>query len=465
MQKEKFRVLLVDNDPAVLWSLSNFLKLAGYEVLPVRAAEQALAVCDFAPPDFVIAGWSMTPMSGTELCRRIRGRALSDYAYILLRGAPDNSNQVIDALQAGADDFLAQPLVHGELLSRLRAGARMLEYERRMASLARNDALTGLGARQAFRELIEQRLAERRRGPLSCVVFDADFFARVNHLYGRPMGDATLQALADRLARDPESGQPYRVGGNRFAALLQQPEDEAMEWADQIRRLLETQPVSVAGEAVSLTVSAGIAPLTYGLGGEAGLALAEQALYVAKESGRNRILSTSGVASVMADRVGSDPLRSAVARDVMTSSVVALGQDESLATAADLLSHCGLATLPVVDADGKLLGTVSAAAIEARMSSLAASSRTLAETVDSHLTAYDEDTTVQTLYEFFQRTDADRAEITYAGRPTGYVTRGSLAALSEHLTPDSFAATSPPAYRNSYLRVPELVGDDQGYGG
>ncbi|HEX5446194.1 MAG TPA: diguanylate cyclase [Pirellulales bacterium] len=460
MQKEKFSVLLVDDDPAVLWSLSNFLKLAGYEVLPVGAAEQALTVCDFAPPDFVIAGWSMTPMSGVELCRRIRGRALPDYVYILLRGAPNNSNQVIDALQAGADDFLAQPLVHGELLSRLRAGVRMLEYERRLASLARGDALTGLGARQAFREQIEKRLAQRRRGPACCVVFDADFFERVNHLYGRPMGDAALQALADRLAVDQDSRQPYRVGGNRFAVLIDQPEEEALEWAEHSRLTLETQPLSVAGEAIALTVSAGVAPLTFGLSGEAALALAEQTLHVAKESGRNRVLSTSGVAGVMADRIGSDPLRSAVARDVMTSSVIALGQDESLAVAAELLGHCQLSTLPVVDADGKLLGTVSAAVIDARMSSLAASTRTLAETVDAHLTAYDEETTVQTLYEFFQRTDADRAEITHAGRPTGYVTRGSLAALSEHLTPATFAPTSPPAYGSAYLRVPELVGEE-----
>lgn len=460
MQNEKFRVLLVDDDPTVLWSLSNFLKLAGYDVLPVGAAEQALAVCDFAPPDFVIAGWSMTPMSGVELCRRIRGRALTSYVYILLRGAPNNSNQVIDALQAGADDFLAQPLVHGEVLSRLRAGARMIEYERRLASLARNDALTGLGARQAFRERIERRSTERRRGPACCVVFDADFFTRVNHVYGRPMGDAALQALADRLACEQPSRQPYRVGGNRFAVLVEQPEDETLQWAEQTRSMLETQPLSVAGEAIALTISAGIAPLTFGLSGEAALGLAEQALHVAKESGRNRVLSTSGVAGVMADRVGSDPLRSAVARDVMTSSVIALGQDESLAAAAELLSHCRLPMLSVVDADGKLLGTVSAAAIEARMSSLAASTRTLAETVDAHLTAYDEETTVQTLYEFFQRTDADRAEITHAGRPTGYVTRGALAALSEHLTPSSFDPTAPPAYRSSYLLVPELVGEE-----
>lgn len=461
MQQEKYRVLVVDDDPAVLWSLSNFLKLAGYDVAPVGAAKQALALFDFAPPDFVIAGWSMSPMSGVELCRRIRGRGLPGYCYILLRGAANNSNQVIDALQAGADDFLAQPLVHGELLSRLRAGARMLEYERRLTSLARGDALTGLGARQAYRELVERRFAERRRGDCCCLVVDADFFARVNHLYGYPMGDTALQALANRLSSaGQQAGQPYRVGGNRFAWLLEQSEDGALERAEQLRLDLETQPLAVAGEAIALTVSLGVAPLTAGMSGEAALVSAEQALHVAKESGRNRVLSTGGIADVMADRGSGDPLRSAVARDVMTSSVVALGQDESLAAAAELLSNCGLPTLPVIDADGKLLGAVSAAEIDARSSAPAGPRRTLAESIDADVSAYDEETTVQTLYEFFQRTDANRAEITHAGRPTGYVTRGSLAALSEHLTPASFAPTAPPAYRSSYLRVPELVGEE-----
>lgn len=461
MQRDKFHVLVVDDDPAMLWSLSNFLKLAGYDVAAVGAAEQALSTFDFAPPDFVIAGWSMKPTSGVELCRRIRGRRLHNYVYVLLRGAANNSNQVIDALQAGADDFLAQPLVHGELLARLRVGARMLEYERRLVSLARADALTGLGGRQAFRELVEQWLAERRRGRGCCVVFDADFFGRVNHLYGYPMGDTALQALADRIVSDQEARQAYRVGGNRFALLVEQSEDEALEWAEKVRADFETQPLAVAGESVALTVSGGVAALTAGLSGEAALVLAEQALHVAKQSGRNRVLTTSGVADVMADRGGSgDPLRSAAARDVMTSSFVALGQDESLAAAAELLGNDRLTTLPVIDADGKLLGTVSAAAVEARLSSVAGPNRTLAETLDADITAYDEETTVQTLYEFFQRTDANRAEITLAGRPTGYVTRGSLAALSEHLTPGSFSPAVPPAYRSNYLRVPELVGED-----
>ena len=140
MNSNALRILVVDSDPALVWALSNFLKLAGYDVLQAGGGQQALTALDHYRPHFMIAGWNVADMSGVELCRRLRGGNRSEYTYVLLLSSTTDSNALVEALQAGADDFLAQPLVYGELLSRLRAGARMVEYEARVRQLSRTDA-------------------------------------------------------------------------------------------------------------------------------------------------------------------------------------------------------------------------------------------------------------------------------------------------------------------------------------
>ena len=217
-----YRILLVDHEPASLWALSNFLRLSGYEVWQASDAEQALAVCDYAPPQFIVADWESPSGTGTELCRRVRTRALAGYVYFILRTATHDPNELIDALQAGVDDFIAQSVVHGELLARLRAGARMLEYERRLATLATSDSLTGVGTAAACRAALAAAIAgASRHHAKACVYADADYFGRINYLHGHPMGDAAIHALADRLTSAAgAASEVFRLEGDRFAVLL-----------------------------------------------------------------------------------------------------------------------------------------------------------------------------------------------------------------------------------------------------
>src|SRR6185437_8922644 len=98
-----YRILLVDHEPASLWALSNFLRLSGYEVWQASDAEQALAVCDYAPPHFIVADGDVSSGAGLDLCRRVRARAPAAYVYFILRTATHDPNELIDALQAGVD--------------------------------------------------------------------------------------------------------------------------------------------------------------------------------------------------------------------------------------------------------------------------------------------------------------------------------------------------------------------------
>jgi diguanylate cyclase (GGDEF)-like protein len=463
MNPQPLRILVVNDQPAIVWALSSFLKRAGYEMYQAGDAESALAACEHRRPHFVITGATLQGADSLELCRRIRGVEGFDYVVVFLLVASTAPNDLIEALQAGADDFLALPVVHGELLSRLRAGARRLEYERRLGSPSPTDALTGLGTRRVFAKALERRLEAMRlrREATSCVLADLDYFGGVNHRHGHLSGDEMLRAVGGRLAalcgRDD---LVCRVGGNRFAVLLAgASESDAESWAQRCRLALAELKVPPGGRA-ALTASLGVVQLALTFTPEATLALAEQALLVAKQAGRNRVVTTSAMAVITADRAGtglsSDPLRSAVARDVMTSSVIVLNERESLESSAALLRDCGLTIVPVVDSDGKLLGTLCECDIDAWLSTTHRPGGSIAEVVVTDAPTYDEETTIQTLYEYFQREESDRVEIVQAGRPTGYVTRGSLAALGRPLAVDSFNSTPANGRRSMELIVPDL---------
>jgi diguanylate cyclase (GGDEF)-like protein/PAS domain S-box-containing protein len=161
------------------------------------------------------------------------------------------------------------------------------------------DYLTGLSNRRAFFEAAELELARRRQSPrpTAMIMFDADCFKAINDRYGHPAGDAVLRHLAQALkAIFREVDVVARVGGEEFAVLLPSTDlATAAQAANRLRALVEATPALVDGEAISFTVSAGVAEMDDGET-DAGknsldglMKRADQALYAAKARGRNRV--------------------------------------------------------------------------------------------------------------------------------------------------------------------------------
>jgi diguanylate cyclase (GGDEF)-like protein len=170
----------------------------------------------------------------------------------------------------------------------------------RLRLVGLTDSLTGLYNRRHLQHRLAQELtrAQRYDETLSCLFIDADHFKHVNDEYGHPAGDQVLIALAQRLrSRLRVSDIPTRYGGEEFAVLLPQTEAEsARHLADQIRREIAAEPIRLdTGEAISVTVSIGVAAWSTSdkypveISAERLLALADQAVYRAKSSGRNRV--------------------------------------------------------------------------------------------------------------------------------------------------------------------------------
>jgi len=169
----------------------------------------------------------------------------------------------------------------------------------RLAGLT--DSLTGLYNRRHLQHRLEQEVtrAQRYRQPLSCLFVDADHFKRINDDHGHACGDRVLTALAQRLrARLRTSDLPTRYGGEEFAVLLPQTDAEnARVLADEICTGIAAEPITLdTGEEIRITVSIGVAAATARdqrparEAGEALLQAADEAVYRAKEAGRNRVM-------------------------------------------------------------------------------------------------------------------------------------------------------------------------------
>ncbi len=318
MQHADAKLLLVDDEPGILRLLSRWLANAGYSVRVATDGRDAVAAIEQECPDLVITDWEMPRMDGLELCRHLRQMELPHYVYTIFLSVRTGPDESVYALDLGADDFVAKPVRQGELLARVRAGARLMALERRLSQLTSSDPLTGLLTQRAFYECLDKewQRAERHELSLSCVMIDLDLFRRVNEAHGHAMGDRVLKAVAQMLSETcRRSDFLCRYGGEEFAVLL--PEtggDNASVWAERVRRRMAGLDFGAGGKRVSITASFGVAEKNESHRTEGALVdQAAQALSCAKRWGRDRVIRIESVANEEAP--SSEPTCSAEATD------------------------------------------------------------------------------------------------------------------------------------------------------
>jgi two-component system, cell cycle response regulator len=310
------RVLVVDDDPDMLKLLSIFLTRADYEVLTTTSGEAALGVLHREGPPIVVSDWSMPGMSGLELCLAIRSSEAMGFVYIIMVTAHTDKGRVVEALEAGANDFLTKPFHHQELLARLNAGMRIITLEAdlkreqrelhkvnaEMAILnsklelaATIDDLTGLAnRREAMNQLRLLWASSLRQGqPLSCVMMDIDHFKHCNDTHGHEAGDTVLRQTSKLFNRCARAGELVsRIGGEEFLVLCPNATGAtAAQAAERFRAVVESNVIHLGQDMLRITISAGVAERSDEMTTvEALLKSADQALYIAKHAGRNRVV-------------------------------------------------------------------------------------------------------------------------------------------------------------------------------
>jgi diguanylate cyclase (GGDEF)-like protein len=288
---EPYRVLVIDDEPAVAGYHSAILEQAGMVTRLLHDPAEILEALSGFKPDLVLMDMYMPQCSGRDLSRLIRQiPEFVSLPIVFLSSETDKLKQV-SALRVGAEGFLTKPIQPDDLIA---AVAIRAERMRTLRSLMVRDSLTGLFNHTFLSQFLETALANaKRNGNRLCfVMIDVDHFKKVNDSYGHPAGDQVLVALSRLLQqRLRDSDMVGRYGGEEFALVMQNVSAaEALAVVDEIRGDFAKVGFRSGDTAFSCTFSAGIAAFPPVQGAEALTEAADRALYAAKHAGRNRVV-------------------------------------------------------------------------------------------------------------------------------------------------------------------------------
>ena len=307
--EDKFRLLLVEDEPTQRMMLERQLTKAGYLVETAENGEQALKKILEGQYQILLTDWDMPGMDGPTLCKRVRDANLSTYIYILLLTGHLTTDDLVVGLGAGANDYIRKPANPAELLARLSAGSRIVRLEQSLREanekiqlLSITDPLVGTYNRRYLSDqlLKEVERARRYNRPLAVIMADIDKFKRINDERGHASGDEVLKRFADLVKSTIRpSDWVARYGGEEFAIVL--PETDAPGAAiaaEKVRAACAGVPMPLSTGDLAVTASFGVAalskePLSIDAAAAAMMREADAALYTSKHEGRNRVTVAS----------------------------------------------------------------------------------------------------------------------------------------------------------------------------
>jgi len=297
------KILIADDDPVSRRLMERTLQKSGYDVVTAENGTQALEELSKEDgPRLALLDWMMPELDGLEVCRRVRARRGQPYIYITMLTSKLSNDDVVAGLEAGSDDYLTKPCNPEELKARLRTGQRVLRLEdtlvksgEEMRYKATHDALTGLWNQGAVLALLRKELSrsEEECVPFSVLLCDVDHFKQVNDVHGHLVGNDVLMQIAARLQDAVRSGDSVgRYGGEEFLILLTGCAGANLrDRAEKVRESAERSPFPTDGGSLSISLSVGSLSVdgrTAALPIEAILKKVDDALYIAKSTGRNR---------------------------------------------------------------------------------------------------------------------------------------------------------------------------------
>jgi len=293
------KVLIAEDSKYYQRILQTTLEGWGLEVELACNGEQAWKILQREDgPKLAIVDWVMPKMTGIEVCERVRERLNESYIYIILLTSNSGKDDVIRGLEAGADDYIIKPFNELEFKFRIKNGKRIIDLENRIMQLALTDYLTGLLNRRAYIERVEAELERNLQAgqPVSLIMLDIDNFKKFNDNFGHLIGDKVLQNVANQLGIGVRK-QDFigRYGGEEFSVCLPEIDSkQASIIAERLRMGIKSIvlkdsdgnliPYITASFGVSSTVGEGNSTV------ERLIKTADDALYIAKGSGKNRVV-------------------------------------------------------------------------------------------------------------------------------------------------------------------------------
>ena len=299
-------VLLAEDSALYRHLITGHLAEWGFDCICANDGRQAWDM--LAKPDaprLALLDWVLPGVDGVELCRRLRLRSETEpYTYTILLTAKNQQKEMLEAMDAGADDFLAKPFDPPELKARLLAGKRIVELQQKLVSAngalqyaATHDFLTKLWNRAAIIAFLQREVTRSLRESiaLGVILVDIDHFKKINDELGHETGDYVLLEIAKRLtANVREYDGVGRYGGEEFLLVIPGCDlATTVRRANLIKEAISSAPIETPFKAPRVTASMGVAVVKTSTNSESLLRSADEALYQAKRNGRNRVESVT----------------------------------------------------------------------------------------------------------------------------------------------------------------------------
>lgn len=315
MEDRSLRILVVDDDQATRESLRTAARQSCYEVFETGDGRNAPAKLNEIQPDILVVHHATPGMDGIELARTVRNTSGGHQPYIILLAGLQNEDRLLEALDAGVDDFIGKPFSHKIAATRLRAGERIVRLQRAnkrhidelhrysremnrsntlLRELALTDPLTGLPNRhQAMERMQQEWAAAQRHGlPLSCLVIDLDSLKQINQLDGHERGDVILKTMAATMRRFIRTQDiACRIGGDEFLIICPGASlDEAMDCGERLIGTIGSFGIRVDGCPLGLSIGAAEHRLGINSAQEL-VSIADRGVLHAKRQGKNQLYS------------------------------------------------------------------------------------------------------------------------------------------------------------------------------
>lgn len=314
LESEKPTVLIIDDDANIINLLSKRLEQEGFNVNSAKDGKMGIDIASSDTPNIILLDLLMPEMSGKEVLKELKSNPNTALIPVIILSAIADTENKIDGLSMGANDYIVKPFRFQEVLARINTQLRissmqkeleqkhsdLLEKNKILAQLAITDPLTGLLNKGYLMKRLKSEVARSSRysETISCMMVDVDFFKKINDSQGHLVGDTVLKHIA-RIIKDATRSTDIvtRYGGEEFFVICPNSTlDGVINLAERVRYNVENTPFIVdQNTSLSLTVSIGVKCAVFDPAVDTEIASstlihdADLALYKAKSSGRNRV--------------------------------------------------------------------------------------------------------------------------------------------------------------------------------
>ncbi len=291
---KQYKVMVVEDVMQARNDVKKILQNLQFQVFTAAHGEEAMNYfADNPDIKLVVCDYGMPVKDGLAVLKELREQKdKNELGVIMMTSANENVSGAV-FLKNGANDFIAKPFLKEELICRVNNTIENMENINKIANFANKDFLTGLFNRRYFYDDMQGYLASLEENPMpyAVAVIDVDGLKNINDKYGQDSGDKILKLLAKKLIDDTKSSDiAARFGGGEFCVLLKNvSQEDAVKFFVGLRAAIASNPVNIKNESVKISVSIGV---TFGKSDynvDEILELADEALYRAKQNGRNRV--------------------------------------------------------------------------------------------------------------------------------------------------------------------------------